>query len=199
MKYYSKFDFYNFTSHDVNGAFLHHFKTFQQKQDNTCGPCCLKMCLNFFGEQKSEEELAILAKTRPFPYGTKLKGMTGALKKLGYNTFSSIETKRDLNGLVFSTYLEFRNFVVETLKNNKPIIVENIDWGGHYKVIIGIDIQSKSTEQDMLIFADPADLYDGEIDGYNYGSAEQFFYMWFDDHCIEKKYRKQPFIVVDKK
>ena len=122
--------------------------------------------------------------------------MVSTLKYFNFDIYSSIDAPRDENGLCFSTYLKFKNFVLDNLKLGYPIIVENIDWGGHYKIIIGFDSPSSKIEQDMLIFADPYDSYDGNYDGYNYCAAEQFFDMWFDDHCLEKKYKKQPFILV---
>ena len=194
MKYYNDFDFYNMTSDDVNGKFLHHFKSFKQTKDNTCGPCCLKMVLDFFGEDKSEEELTVLAKTRPYPFGTKLGDMRDALTELGYDTLSSIDMKRDEEGLCFSDYFAFRDFVLKNLEEGHPIIVENIDWGGHYRVIIGLDVCDDNPEKDVLILTDPYDSYFNG--GYNYCLAVKFYYMWFDDHCIENEYRKQAFICI---
>ena len=157
------------------------------------------MVLNYLGMKISEEKLAIMANTQPKPIGTRLTDMVDTLKKLNFETYSSIEAERDNNGLCFPTYSQFRNFVVENIKAHNPIIVENVDYGGHYKVIIGIDLQNKNSEQDMLIFADPYDKFDGDLDGYNYCPADKFYEMWFDDHCLEKKYKKQAFIIVKRK
>ena len=99
-------------------------------------------------------------------------------------------------GLPFDKNAEDELF--EKLNKNIPIIVENVDYGGHYKVIIGYDCVNDNPEEDMLIFADPSDFNDGDRDGYTIFPAERFFYMWFDDHCLSSQYRKQPFIAVEK-
>lgn len=200
-KYYSNINYYNLKSEDlVNGVLLSHFPTFQQETEYTCAPACVKMVLAYYGDTSfSESDLERECKTRPFPYGTMLKPVNDFFVRQGYETFTSIYSKKDNDGLTFSVYEEFRDFVVENLKNGYPIIVENVDYGGHYKVIIGIDILNDDIQQDILIFADPYDSYDGLRDGYNYFPAERFFYMWFDDHCIESEYRLQAFIVVKNK
>ena len=73
----------------------------------------------------------------------------------------------------------------------------NVDYGGHYKVIIGYDEVDKNPDHDMLIFADPLDLNDGVQDGYNYFPADRFFYMWFDN-AGGRRETKQGFLTIRK-
>ena len=96
---------------------------------------------------------------------------------------------------LFVSLESFFAFVLSNLKNKIPVIVENIDYGGHYKVIIGIDIKENYCD-DIIIFADPYDKNDGKTDGYNYFYAERFYNMWFDEHCLEDNLKIQPFIAV---
>jgi hypothetical protein len=145
-----------------------------------------------------EESISILLKTS-HETGTKLVNIVKTVEKLGYSTISSLNIRKNRDGLVFFNYESFKKFVIDSIKNGEPIIVENVDYGGHYKVIIGLDQPSDNENMDILIFADPSDFYDGVSDGYNYFPAERFFYMWFDDHCLLKKNRKQPFLVIKKK
>ena len=46
-------------------------------------------------------------------------------------------------------------------------MVDWIDWGGHWQVIIGLDtIGTDDTEDDVLVMADPYDTTDHYQDGY---------------------------------
>ena len=208
-KYYNLYNFYNIKSEDASKfsslVLLNCFKTIQQSKDNTCAPCCAIMVLNYFDDnrftQKDEMRLAKMMGTKSFPYGTDLKNFVEFFNKTSddehqYQCLSSIDYKKDKNGLCFSTFKQFKKFVLDNLKKGYPIIVENVDYGGHYKIIIGYDEVSKNSDEDILIFADSEDINDEEKDGYNIFPADRFYYMWFDDHCLSNEYRKQPFIVV---
>ena len=198
--YYNKFDFFNITSKDLTkGYIISNFKTYQQTQNKSCGPCCVKMVLEHYNKNVDYNESVLCSEmnTKDYPLGTALIDIISWLKQKGYKYISSIEYKKDKNGLCFSSYEKFRSFVLKNLKQGYPIIVENIEYGGHYRVIIGLDIQSKVKEEDMLIFADPYDLNDcSDQDGYTFCSADKFYYMWFDEHCLNENERKQPFIVI---
>ena len=65
--------------------------------------------------------------------------------------------------------------ITENLSSNRPIMVENIDWSGHWRVIIGYD--SCGDEGDVLILADPYDVTDHCQDGYVIESFDKFFSM----------------------
>ncbi|MBQ7307305.1 MAG: C39 family peptidase [Clostridia bacterium] len=192
-KYFIHHDFYNMKK--TNSLHLiENFKTFKQSYDNTCGPVCVQMVLNYYNDLKEEDYLKEVCKTRPYPYGTYLLDLCNGIKDLGYDIISSIDKSNDK-----PTFEEFKAFVISCLNNNEPIIVENIDYGGHYKVIIGYDEINDNPGEDMLIFADPYDLNDGLDDGYNYFPADRFFYMWYDLHCLEEEYRVRPYVVIKRK
>lgn len=208
-KYYNLYNFYDIKSEDASKfsslVLLNGFKTIQQSKDNTCASCCAIMVLNYFDDnrftQKDEMRFAKMMGTKPFPYGTDLKNFVEFFNKISddehqYQCLSSIDYKKDKNGLCFSTFKQFKKFVLDNLKKGYPIIVENVDYGGHYKIIIGYDEVSKNSYEDILIFADSQDINDEEKDGYNIFPADRFYYMWFDDHCLSNEYRKQPFIIV---
>lgn len=203
-KYHNSFNFYDIKSDRSFDAskltILDHFKTLKQRKSYTCGPCCVKMILQFFGlESPSEEKLEEILKTKTRT-GTEIKNIVSYFKinfSDELNVVSSLDYPKDENDKCFSDYYSFKNFVKGNLQNGNPILVENVDFGGHYKIIIGIDDQA-GINNDVLIFADPDDLTDGENDGYCVFSAENFFKMWFDDHCLDKGNRLQPFCVVSK-
>ena len=47
-------------------------------------------------------------------------------------------------------------FAQDSLREGSPIIVENVDWGGHWRVIIGYDTMgTESPLDDVLILMDP--------------------------------------------
>ena len=81
----------------------------------------------------------------------------------------------------------FSRWVQSNLRDNTPIIVENVEWGGHYRVIIGYDsMGTQYSGDDVLIMADPFDLADHVQDGYNIQHAQKFYYMWFDHQPYSK-------------
>lgn len=209
-KYYKEYNFFDISKEKEdfsNLTILNHFKTMQQSYENTCASACAIMLLNYYNDNRFSEQdelkLTKFLKTKPFPIGTELSSFVKFFKTISssehnYIVVSSIDYKKDKNGLCFSTFEDFKEFVLDNLKNGYPIIVENVDYGGHYKIIIGYDCVNDNSDEDILIFADPSDLNDGNKDGYYIYPADRFYYMWFDDHCFKKKHRKQPFIVVKK-
>ncbi len=191
-KYYNNFDFYNKKS-TGNFHLIEKFKTIQQNESNSCGPICAKMILNHYLQNVDigEDELIKIFNSRPYPVGTSLKDMIIGIKKICDNSIlSSLDSDK------FESFEDFKKFVLKYIDNKIPIIVENVDYGGHYRVIIGYDEVSSNKSQDMLIFADPSDFNDGKEDGYNYFPAERFFYMWFDAKCLNKDEKQQPFIII---
>ena len=84
--------------------------------------------------------------------GTNTKGMVKYFKKKGWQVTSSADKDKTPQNTQ-----EFKAFVVEHLKRNVPIMVENVDWGGHWRVIIGYDTMGTDdiTSSDVLIMADP--------------------------------------------
>ena len=75
-------------------------------------------------------------------------------------------------------------------------MVENVEWGGHWRVIIGYDsMGTESPLDDMLMFADPYDTCDHRQDGYTTQNAEKFFSMWFDHFILPPKEQYQPWVV----
>ncbi len=194
--YYNDFDFYNMKPNS-HLHLIEKFATLQQKIDYTCGISCIMMVLGYFGVQVPDE-MSLAKRCHSKEYiGTKLKNLIGAVKKLsGFKVVSTYDLKNE-NGICFPTYEEFKKFAIKSLDNKIPLIVENCVDGGHYRVLIGFDeVNKDDDEQDVLIFADPSDLYDGNRDGYNYTPAQRFYCTWFDDHCLEKDALKQAFLQI---
>ena len=92
----------------------------------------------------------------------------------------------------------FIKWLTDHLQNERPIMVEWGDWGGHWQAIIGYDNNdTPSIGDDMLIFADPYDTSDHWQDGYYFYPLERWFGMWNDRNIAPKPFQLQPYIVVD--
>lgn len=93
----------------------------------------------------------------------------------------------------------FVKWLTGHLKAGRPVMVEWVDWNGHWQAIIGYDNNgTPSIGDDTLIFADPYDTSDHSQDGYYVYPLERWFYMWHDRTVATKPYQLQPFVVIDK-
>ena len=186
--YYPRLDFYNMTS-TADRIVLTHYPTYQQTTEYSCGPAAALTVLKFFGRNDFDEATLIeRMKTKP-KKGTSLGNMVKFFKEIGWDVQSSLDTPP-------SDEFEFQKFVVKNLSQGKPIIVENIEWGGHWRVIIGYDsMGTENLEDDVLIFADPYDTSDHNQDGYTIGSFDRFYFMWFDRNILPKSERNQPWLI----
>ena len=75
-------------------------------------------------------------------------------------------------------------------------MVENVEFGGHWRVIIGYDTLGTEDDlyDDVLIFVDPYDTSDNDDNGFTFGSADRFFSMWFDHNMLPENEREQPWL-----
>ena len=191
--YYKAPDFY----HQKSGGsltLLEHYKTYQQSMDHTCGPAAALTVVTHFKGAPLEDEQQIAkimgtgTVTSSHP-GTNTAGMVKYFKQLGWEVHSYLSdpTPKDLAA--------FKAFVLKNLHNNVPIMVENIDWGGHWRVIIGLDSMGDDNDgNDVLIMVDPYDTTDHCQDGYNIVPMERFFYMWFDAHLFKESERDKQWL-----
>ena len=139
-------------------------KPFQETlHASMCGPASLKIVLDFYGVNKSEKELALLAGTDK-ELGTDVKGITRAAKSLGFKCIVKNE----------STLSD----IEEWLKNGVPVIVNWFTRGrsdysssevadGHLSVVVGLDNKS-------VYIQDP------EIGGIRIIERNDFMKVWFD-------------------
>ena len=151
------------------------FKTYQQTTDYSCAAVCVQMLEAYAGKAvHSEAELIKLMDINP-QRGVTTDQLAKFLAKQGWQVEKS-SSKRQQN-----SYAEFVEFVELNIANKLPILVESSIWGGHWRLIIGIDKRGNTVpEDDVLILADPMDIADDVQDGYTIVNAGQFFYSWFD-------------------
>ena len=187
--YFLQPDFYNMTSTD-NRIILTNYPTYQQTTEYSCGPAAALTVLNYFGNNDFDEA-ALIKKMKTKPnVGTSLGNMIKFFKSIGWKVQSSLDAPpMDEDA--------FQKFVMKNLSRGKPIIVENVEFGGHWRVIIGCDTLGTPDDlyDDVLIFADPFDTSDHRQDGYAFGSLDRFFYMWFDHCMLPRRERNQPWLV----
>ena len=187
--YFAAPDIYNMHS-NKHLLLLENFKTRQQITGYTCAPAAAAMVVEHFLHRDLHDEMAIakIMGTSKIN-GTSIKGVVKYFQEIGWEVRSSASDTAPQD------YAAFQRFVRQYLEQNTPIIVENVDWGGHYRVIIGYD--SMDTEyggDDVLLLADPFDLADQIQDGYNVVNAQKFYYMWFDAQLFPSGERQHPWI-----
>jgi hypothetical protein len=75
----------------------------------------------------------------------------------------------------------------DNLARGVPTLVEWIDWGGHWVVVVGYDTRgTDAPRDDLILFADPSDTYDGRKDGLTEFPAARFQAMWFDAFLFDR-------------
>lgn len=192
--YYAHPDFYNMQSNE-HLTLLPKFATTQQVTYYTCGPAAANMVVKYYKGDIIDDELAVgKIMSTSSTVGTNTKGMVNYFDKLGWEVHSSVKDKTP------DTYEDFLKFVESNLKNNTPIMVENVDWGGHWRVIIGYDTMgTEHMGDDVLIMADPFDTTDHLQDGYGIVPAERFFYMWFDHQLYPRSEQQRQWLTAKPK
>ena len=209
--YFTQLDVYNLKSTDTL-TMISEFNTYQQTTEVTCGPASALMVLNHFGETNYDElqisELMNCHKdlngnnsdepgvaNEKGEIGTSTDSMVSFFEEIGWDVTSSL-TEAHEDGYTFYDYNDFKDFVINNLNNNTPIMVEWIDWGGHWSNIIGYDTMgTESLADDVLILADPYDTSDHVQDGYKIYPAPRFFYMWLDKNMLPEEQSVQQWLI----
>lgn len=169
---------------------LTNYPTVQQTTGYSCGPAAALTVLNYFGNRDFDEATLITRMETKPAIGTSLSNMVKFFRSIGWDVQSSLDSPP------FADISDFKNFVAENLSHGKPIIVENIEFGGHWRVIIGLDgLGTDNLYDDVLIFADPFDTSDHGQDGYTFASLDRFFSMWFDHNMLPEAERNQPWLI----
>ncbi len=171
--YFNRLDFYNMESTDTL-TILPHFKTMQQSSEWSCGVASTLMVLNWYDRlgDYNEETLSQLRPQGDTPSATSLTEMIAMFDGVGgFDCYSAIDAGEDVYDIFTFDYIQ------ETLKAGNPIMIGWNDWGGHWQVIIGYDnMGTETTQDDVIIVADPYDTTDHNQDGYGVYGAERFLY-----------------------
>lgn len=201
--YFTVPDYYNGDVSDTL-ILLKHFKTYQQTSERSCGAASIIMIANYLnGEVLSEDELDKEMDIRYYDnpredgsYGASTASVIEALQKRGYTVTSSYDTA-DANGYSFHSEKEFADYLKQELSAGHPIMTENVEWAGHWMVIIGYDdMGTESYLDDVLVFADAYDTSDHCQDGYFTKNFEKYYAEWFDAGVMSKKESVQQYVTV---
>jgi predicted double-glycine peptidase len=143
----------------------------QQEKDHTCGQATVRTVLEFWklpvpGEAELEREMKATEKC-----GTSIAAMGEALRRRG------LEVRSGTDGTLA--------LLRRSIADGVPVVVQWIDWGGHWVVVVGHDDRgTPATDDDELWLADPWDRLDGRRDGLTVVNAERFDTMWFGELCL---------------
>ncbi len=147
-----------------------------QETENMCGPASLKMILDYYGIQKSEEELAKICRTT-HELGTSNEDLKKAAESFGFK----VEMKD------YSTFEDIKRW----LDKKVPVIVDWFTRGkadyddsdiadGHYSIVVGLD--------DEKIY-----IQDPELGKIREIKRDDFMVVWFD---FKGKYIKPEELVI---
>ncbi len=189
-RYYASNDFFHMES-DASLHILSRFKTYQQTTEYTCGAASSLMVLNWFGqEQYHEKAVAGLLETH-CTKGSSVENIADLFDLIGWNVCFNASTERK-----FQTVEEAEAAIIDFIDRGIPIMVDWVDWAGHWAVLMGIDTcGTDNPYDDVLIFADPYDVTDHKQDGYYTYPLGRFFGMWREGPCAEKTAPyQQPFV-----
>ncbi len=186
--YHKHPDFYRMSS-TSSLTLLSKFKTYQQTTEYTCGPAALVMAAYYRGTYLNELEVAAGAGTTE-ELGTSTEQLVNYLQSTGWQVRSSL-TEPNVASL---------KFLKRQLNKGNPVMVEWVDWAGHWQVVIGYDDMGTpgNESDDVLIVADPYDTSDHLQDGYGIVQADRFQYMWFDHNLLPENQRERQWITFDR-
>ena len=191
-RYYVANDYFHMKS-DATLHILTQFQTYQQTTEYTCGAASALMVLNWFGQkQYHEKAVAGLLETHS-TRGSTVESIADLFDLIGWNVDHHASTDRR-----FGTVEEAERAIIDYIDHGIPIMVDWVDWAGHWQVLIGIDTCGTDTPyDDVLIFADPYDVTDHKQDGYYTYPLGRFFGMWREGPCADKAVPyQQPFVAV---
>ena len=189
-RYYVANDYFGMKS-DATLHILHEFQTYQQTTEYTCGAASTLMVLNWFGQkQYHEKAVAGLLETH-CTKGSAVENIADLFDLLGWNVDYHANTDRR-----FQTIEAAEQAIIDYIDRGIPIMIDWVDWAGHWQVLIGIDTCGTDMPyDDVLIFADPYDVTDHKQDGYYTYPLGRFFGMWREGPCVEKQEPyQQPFV-----
>lgn len=189
--YHSFVDYYNKNSTDTL-SILPHYQAFQQTMASSCGICSTLSVLNYYGVDITKyDEVWLTNKYCEVNDKETIKGVgvgSGGLKKLvatlGFNSVARSYSRAnyvDESSMIFSTYDDFYNWVLNNLGKGTPMPVSIRPINGHWEVIIGYDTMGTDYYyDDVIVLADSHDTYDHYQDGYNTVPAYLFYRQWYN-------------------
>ena len=196
--YFKILDVYNMKSTDTL-TILSNFAPYEETTEYSCGAASVFMTMNWHGNTDYDERtIAKMAGTTE--KGVGIDGLEKFFKKIGWNYERSVngEYTFDYDADWDKATADFTDWVTGHLKQQRPIIVQWFDYGGHYMNIIGYDTMGTDDfSDDVLIFGDSYDTTDHYQDGYYIMGVERFLCDWFQParHATSANLDPQPWII----
>ena len=194
-RYYIANDFFNMKSEGTLHI-LEHFETYQQTKEYTCGAASALMVLNWYGKKQYDEIAVSQLVESHTSRGSSVENIADFFDLIGWDVKFHADTKAE-----FETIYEVEKFFINAIDSGTPVMIDWVDWAGHWQVLIGIDTCSSETPyDDVLIFADPYDVTDHKQDGYYTFPLGRFLGMWREGACAEKaEPYVQPYVIAKPK
>ena len=191
--YFKPLDVYNMVPTDTLTV-IPNFETYQQTTEYTCGASTALMVLNQYGVNDYDELMIAEMAGTSEETGIDPQGLVKFFKAIGWDVQSSADSGKEYT---FEDPADFQSWVINNLKAETPIMVDWLDWAGHWQAIIGYDTMGTDDNfgDDVVIFADPYDTSDQYQDGYYTFSAERFYYMWREGTGTGPVPQEQPWVI----
>ncbi|HQQ12822.1 MAG TPA: C39 family peptidase, partial [Bacteroidales bacterium] len=144
--------------------------------DYSCGPSSVVTLLGYYGRTADEMQIAS-------EMGTSTSCGTNPQQMADWLSVNGFDASWHENGTL--------EMLRASLEDKAPVLVEWSDWGGHWVLVVGYDTRNTETmADDVIIFADPYDRHDDNMDGLTWFNAERFFYMWYDALLFDRVMRR---------
>ena len=171
--YFTAPDFFHMEPHG-SLHLIDHFETKQQETNYNCGCACVWMVMNHFGVTTHDERAIEGYFEKISTQGTNAVDLKRFFESIGWTT--ECHAGFDLK---FHSLEELEAYLTEKIDARIPVMVDWLDWGGHWQVAIGLDTMGTDNPlDDVLIMADPYDVTDHNQDGYYVVPIARFFRMW---------------------
>lgn len=149
-------------------------KSYQQTKDYTCGAAVIMSLMKYYNMLDEHQMNAETEKRITKELGTTVSEGT-----------NEYQLARWLKAHGFKVILGFngnRQLILKYLRKQTPVIVDWIDWGGHWVIVAGYDEALLPHHDETIFLADPAARYDHvkSKDGIIAFDADRFFSMWFN-------------------
>lgn len=149
---------------------------YQQFFDYTCGPVSTMNIFRYFGflsdaqmNPTTEQQFAKAMNSNPAT-GTEVAGIVDYVSSLGWTVASGVNAEI--------------SFLRSSLAQGVPVLIEWVDWGGHYVVVSGYNVGSSSylNDLDSLFLSDSASSGDipRSLRGLTVINPDRFFGMYFE-------------------
>ncbi len=186
-RYYTGIDFATLSSNDHLTVIP--LKAYRQQVTNySCGAVAAMTVMDYYGRpvnNTDDEEILLAHDINPNiseKTGINPEQMTAWFNRNGWNATWHTGGSREM--------------LLDNLKAGTPTIVEWIDWGGHWVVVVGYDTRGTETVwDDVIIFADSVDCHDDRVDGITYANYGEFDAMWFDAHYFPQGMQDRVYVV----